>query len=124
MKVLHSPNLLDKARRHDKRERVRNPSWAPLIPGAGKIESNGSLKAELPAADGTVRVYCVTSRTEYLFDLVRSLPSHKAISPAVASPADTAKQALEVALNIIADLERRAHAAGQSPISTASTAAG
>jgi hypothetical protein len=54
MKSISNLNLLDKARRHYRGERVKDPTLPALVPGGGEVKANGRLLIELTRVDGLV----------------------------------------------------------------------
>jgi hypothetical protein len=103
-----SPNFVDKANRHYRRLRAKNPGLLPLVPGSGRVVGNGS-KVELTTENGARLVYRVTGRIEYVATLERSFARPK-LRPAP-TPSDLVKRALDMGLAALADLERQANAA-------------
>ena len=97
---------------------IKNPAMSALVPGAGRVIANGALRVELPQVDGSTTVYIAIPRTEWCFE--REAPSAHAkprlnvVAPAP-SPSECVKTALDTALRVIVDLERRMHAAQPDP---------
>jgi hypothetical protein len=110
--------LIDKAKRHDKQERIRKPALAPLVAGAGTVMANGRLSVALPRTDGTTTVYSAVPVATWRFypeapvTRLRARPSGDgAEAVATPSPAARIRAAIDMALTELADIERRAHAA-------------
>jgi hypothetical protein len=106
-------NLLDKGRRHDRSKRLKNPAMSALVPGAGRVIANGALRVELPRVDGSTTVYIAVPRTEWCFEGEASSAHAKPrlnVGAPTPSPSESVKTALDQALRVIIDLERRMHA--------------
>ena len=119
-------NFSQGAKRAYKRACQRDLSLSPLVPGrVGRAEVNGRIRVYLPTTEGEV-VYVVSRSEEWSYTLERqkARPSRHVTGASAVSPAARLSAALDAALSAIVDIERRAHAAGQTPISTTSTAAG
>jgi hypothetical protein len=93
---------------------AKDPSLAAPISAAGRILANGALKVALPLVDGATAVYSVTGRTEWCFRLeaLRGPNAHHNGATAV-TPGARVKHAIDLALGELADIEKRARAAGQ-----------
>ena len=105
--------LPDKARRHYRNERAKDPTLPALVNGGGQVRANGKLCIELPLTDGSTVVYSARPVIEWRFALEPGGLKHRvngdgAAAPTEASPSDRARQALDVLLNVLADAERHA----------------
>jgi hypothetical protein len=106
MKSISNLNLLDKARRHYRGERVKDPTLPALVPGGGEVKANGRLLIELPRVDGLVVTYSAHPVTEWRFSPEPGLKHCGNGKAAEASPSNRAHRALDVLLNVMADAER------------------
>ena len=106
MKSIPNLNLLDKARRHYRSERAKDPTLPALIPGGGEVKANGKLRIELPRVDGLVVTYVAHPITEWRFSPEPGLKYCGNGKAAEASSSDRAKQALDVLLGVLSDAER------------------
>lgn len=103
-------NPLDKARRHHRMKKGR-----PLVTGAGEVIANGKLKVMLKTVDGDTVTYIAIPIMSWRFEpdtSVRPKVVNRVMAPA--TPADRVKRALDLALDEIVTLEKRARAASPS----------
>jgi hypothetical protein len=118
-------NFSQGAKRADRRACQRDSSLPPLVPGrVGRAEVNGRIRVYLPTTEGEV-VYVVSRSEEWSYSIERqkARPSRHVTGASAVSPVARVRRAIDFALTELADIERRAHAVEQSPISTTSTAA-
>jgi hypothetical protein len=109
-------DLLDKARRHYLRESAKHPTAPALVAGAGDVKANGKLCIELMRVDGSTIVYSARPVTEWRFTLEQGgVKPHVNSKDAPATPAEVVKRALDLALDAISDIERRATRATELP---------
>ena len=115
MKKVAFLNYVDKANRHYRRLRAKNPGLLPLAPGGGRVIGNG--KVELTVENGARLVYHIAARIEYVAVLEKSFAPPKAVAvPPAASPADQAKHHVDALLDLACGLESRiARAAEAKP---------
>ena len=117
MNVVHHLNLLDKGRRHHRRAMLKDSSLAALVNGAGWVIANGSLKVALPLVDGTVAVYVADPRTEWRFSYdAQASKREMRVDDVVLTPADRVKAHIDCALNVLADIERKAREVNHNTI--------
>jgi hypothetical protein len=107
MAHIENLNLLDKAKRHHRRARVKDPALPAYKEGYGRVVSNGSLAVELPLVNGDMIIYAVTPATEWRF-VKKALAMRPGGKAPAATPGDVIKHALDTALDVIADIEKRA----------------
>jgi hypothetical protein len=105
-------NLIDKAKRHHRRMRHKDPTLPAYMDGYGRVVSNGSLAVELPLVNGDVIIYAVTPATEWCF-FRKALSIRPGNEAPAATPSDIVKHALDVALDAISDIEKRAARAAE-----------
>ena len=110
MAHIQNLNLLDKAKRHHKRARAKDPTLSAYA-GGGRVVANGLLKVELPLVDGTMITFSARPAVEWRFIQEPGLKN----APAKLSPSDRAKQALNVLLNVLVDAEHHIHSAEPKP---------
>jgi hypothetical protein len=102
-------DLLDKARRHYGREAAKCRAAPALVAGAGEVKANGKLCIELKRVDGSSIVYSASPVTEWRFTLEPGgVKPHANGKDAATTPAEVVKHALDMALDAISDIERRA----------------
>jgi hypothetical protein len=113
MPHLSSCYLVDKARRAYRRVRAKNPALPPLVNGAGKVLANGKLRVVLPTVDGASVVYAAVAVPVWRFHREAPLTRLRARlngagDGATATPSERIKRAVDEALVVLADIERRA----------------
>ena len=107
-------DLLDKARRHYRQEAAKHPTAPALVAGTGEVKANGKLCIELMHVDGSTIVYSARPVTEWRFTLEPGgVKPHVNSKDAPATPAEVVKHALDMALDAISDIERRATRAAE-----------
>ena len=103
-------DLLDKARRHYRRETAKYPAFSALVAGAGEVKANGKLCVELMCVHGSTIVYSAHPVTGWRFTVEPGGEKpHVNGKDAPATPAEVVKRALDMALDAISDIERRGH---------------
>jgi hypothetical protein len=113
--MTHIPNcnVIDKARRVYRRARAKNPTLPPLVNGAGKVLANGKLRVVLPTVDGASVVYAAVAVPVWRFHREAPLTRLRARlngagDGATATPSERINRAVDEALAVLADIERRA----------------
>ena len=107
--MTHIPNtnFLDKARRHYRGERAKDPTLPALVPGGGQIRANGKLCVELERVDGSTVAYSFRPITEWrLTQEPCGLKPHGNGESVETSPSQRVHQALDIVLSALADAER------------------
>jgi hypothetical protein len=113
-------NLLDKARRAYRRARAKDPALPPLIDGSGKVVAMcHKLYAVLFAISGAPIVYSAVPSTAWRFSRVTPVERMRlrliGNEAPMATPDVRFKRVVDAVLVEVADIERRAHGADQSP---------
>jgi hypothetical protein len=116
MKSVSNFDLVSKAKQHHRRARRKDPALPAYEEGSGWVEANGSLKVGLLLVNGDLIYYSITPVTEWRVTYKATEAKLHYVNDKVveATPADVVKHALDTALDVIADIEKRAARAAES----------